>query len=173
MSGETGLSVAGRSHGTKYLTFGLGNEEYAIDIMVVREIITPVTVRSVPKVPGYIKGIINLRDHVIPIIDLRAKFGMAAIPPTEETCDIVLDIDGRPVGVVVDRVLEVVDIGADRIEPAPDVGGGVDTSSIRGIGKVGERVIVLLDIAAALERAPEADEEGDLYINREVAPRAA
>jgi purine-binding chemotaxis protein CheW len=138
----------------KYLTFALGKEEYGLEILKVREIIGFMEITAVPQTPGYVKGVINLRGQVIPVIDLRAKFGMESAKTTEETCIIVVEISQngrkRNTGIVVDRVSEVLDIAGENIEGAPQFGSAVDTTFILGMGKVGESVKILLDINKVL-----------------------
>jgi len=130
----------------KYLTFVLEQEEYGIEILKVREIIGMVEVTVVPQAPHYIKGVINLRGKLIPVADLRLKFGMEEKVYDEETCIIVLDVSGRLIGAIVDTVSEVLDLSGDQIEPAPDFGSKLDTEYILGMGKIGDRVKILLDI---------------------------
>jgi purine-binding chemotaxis protein CheW len=141
----------------KYLTFALGHEEYGLEILKVREIIGFMDITAVPQTPGYVKGVINLRGQVIPVIDLRAKFGMPTTEKTEETCIIVVEItqQGRKfsTGIVVDHVSEVLDIEGENIEDAPQFGSTVDTAFILGMGKVGESVKILLDIDKVLTGA--------------------
>jgi purine-binding chemotaxis protein CheW len=141
----------------KYLTFALGKEEYGLEILKVREIIGFMDITAVPQTPGYVKGVINLRGQVIPVIDLRAKFGMATAERTDETCIIVVEIsqEGRKfsTGIVVDHVSEVLDIDEANIEDAPQFGGTVDSSIILGMGKVGENVKILLAIDRVLADA--------------------
>lgn len=135
--------------GGKYLTFRLANEEYGVEILKVREINGLIKITSVPRMPSYMKGVINLRGKVIPVIDLRLKFGLDEIEHTEETCIIVVDV-GKEIGIIVDTVSEVLDIPGKDIEPTPTMGGAVDTSFILGMGKVGEAVKILLDINKVL-----------------------
>jgi purine-binding chemotaxis protein CheW len=139
--------------GGKYLTFGLADEIYGLEILKVREIIGMMDITSVPRTPEEVVGVINLRGNVIPIIDLRLKFGMPPEERTEETCMIVVDVEGVQMGVVVDRVLEVLDIPAGGIQDAPSFGVDVNTDFILGIGKAGDRVTILLDIARVLNTA--------------------
>ena len=138
----------------KYLTFALGNEEYGLEILKVREIIGYMEITAVPQTPDYVKGVINLRGQVIPIIDLRAKFGMETAEITEETCIIVVEItQGKRTfntGIVIDQVQEVLDINGQDIEDAPQFGSSVDTSFILGMGKIGDTVKILLDIDKVL-----------------------
>ena len=139
----------------KYLTFALGDEEFGLEILKVKEIIGYMTITSVPKMPSYVKGVINLRGQVIPVIDLRMKFDMAQAQVTDESCIIVVEIstEGKrhQTGIVVDHVSEVLDISAESIESAPDFGASIDTNFILGLGKIGESVKILLDIDKVLK----------------------
>lgn len=147
-------SGATRDKEGKYLTFALAQEEYGLEILKVREIVGYMAVTAVPQTPAHVKGVINLRGQVIPVIDLRAKFGMETTAVTEETCIIVVEIAqaGRrsSTGIIVDRVQEVLDISGKDIEDAPQFGSAVDTHFILGIGKVGQSVKILLDIDEVL-----------------------
>ena len=135
----------------KYLTFRLDNESYGIQVLKVREIISPPPITGLPQMPDYVKGVINLRGRVIPIVDLRTKFAMPAVEPTSETCIVVVqlqreDSQNLSMGLVVDGVEEVINIGSADIEPSPQFGTQVDTASILGMCKVKGRVKILLDI---------------------------
>jgi purine-binding chemotaxis protein CheW len=130
----------------KYLTFALAEEEYGLEILKVREIISMSEITSVPKTPQFVKGVINLRGKVIPVIDLRLKFAMEEIPYADETCIIVVDVDGIEMGIIVDHVSEVLDISGGDIEDPPAFGGSVNTDFILGMGKTDQRVTILLDI---------------------------
>jgi len=134
----------------KYLTFALGNEEYGLGILKVREIIGIMEITPVPHTPEFIKGVINLRGRVIPVLDLRLKFDMASQEYTDRTCIIVVEILGRSgsiqVGMVVDAVSEVVNVSAEEIEPPPAFGMDVDTAYILGMAKIKGKVKILLDI---------------------------
>ncbi len=134
----------------KFLTFVLGNEEYGIEILKVREIIGLINITTVPQTPEHMKGVINLRGKVIPVIDLRLKFSMQEEVHTQETCVIVVEVNGTSVGIIVDSVSEVVDINGGEIEDAPNFGQGIDTSFIIGLGKVNDKLIIMLDIDAIL-----------------------
>ena len=134
----------------KYLTFFLAEEEYGIEILKVREIIGLMSITPVPRTPGYIRGVINLRGKVIPVVDLRLKFGMEGVSPTEETCIIVVEAGDAERGIIVDQVSEVQDIAGEEIEETPCFGREVDTGYILGIGKSNGRVKLLLDIDQAL-----------------------
>ncbi|HOF04161.1 MAG TPA: chemotaxis protein CheW [Syntrophales bacterium] len=149
----------------KYLTFVLAGEEYGIGILKVREIIGMMTITTVPQTPRYVKGVINLRGKVIPVMDLRLKFGMEPMEYTERTCIIVVEITGPmrkiPMGIVVDSVSEVLNIKASDIEETPNFGNRLETGYILGMAKTGGGVKILLDIdkvlnneeLTALERA--------------------
>jgi purine-binding chemotaxis protein CheW len=162
----TATPTSSRTRGGKYLTFALGREEYGLEILKVREIIGYMDVTAVPRTPGYVKGVINLRGQVISVIDLRRKFAMEDAARTEQTCIVVVEIAqaGRKlsIGIVVDRVSEVLNIAAETIEDAPAFGTAVDTDFILGMGKIGEAVKILLDIdkvltAADVERLPQGE----------------
>ena len=130
----------------KFLTFFLAGEEYGIEILKVHEIIGLLPITRVPKTPEFVRGVINLRGKVIPIVDARVKFGMPAVEATNETCIIVVQIRGLDVGVVVDRVSEVIDIPEGEIAPTPSFGSEFNTGLILGIGKTQDRVKILLNI---------------------------
>ena len=146
-------SVASNKEG-KYLTFSLGSEEYGLEILKVREINGYMDITAIPQTPYHVKGVINLRGQVIPVIDLRAKFGMETIEVTEQTCIIVVEISisgsNFSTGIVVDRVQEVLDIDGKDIEEAPKFGSSVDTDFILGMGKIKQSVKILLDIDKVL-----------------------
>lgn len=138
----------------KYLTFALAHEEYGLEILKVREIIGYMEITAVPQTPDYVKGVINLRGQVIPVVDLRAKFGMETADVTDQTCIIVVEISQGDhafyTGIVVDHVQEVLDIAGQDIEEAPQFGSQVDTNFILGMGKIGDTVKILLDIDKVL-----------------------
>ncbi len=149
---ETVSAVAAQAG--KYLTFELYGEVYGLAILKVQEIIGIMDVTSVPRTPDFVRGVINLRGKVIPVVDLRLKFGMDGCEDTERTCIIVVQVEltGRDVtmGILVDEVSEVLDIGADQIEPAPSFGTSVETNFIMGMGKIDEKVVMLLDVNKVL-----------------------
>ena len=138
----------------KYLTFTLADEEYGIGILKVKEIIGIMAITTVPQTPEYMKGVINLRGKVIPVVDLRLKFGMASMDYTERTCIIVVEIDGDnrkiQMGIVVDSVSEVLNIKGGDIEDAPNFGSRLNTDYILGMAKTGGKVKILLDIDKVL-----------------------
>ncbi len=134
----------------KYLTFTLDEEEYGIGIIKIKEIIGMMAITSVPQTPEFVKGVINLRGIVIPVVDLRLRFGLNAIDYTERTCIIVVEIDGHSekvtIGVVVDAVSEVLNIKGDDIEDTPTFGTKLNTDYILGMAKMEGGVKILLDI---------------------------
>ncbi|MBI4649919.1 purine-binding chemotaxis protein CheW [Candidatus Desantisbacteria bacterium] len=132
--------------GGKYLTFYLGDEEYGIEILKVREIIGFLVITPIPKVPKFIKGFINLRGKIIPILDLRLKLSMQEAAHTEKTCIIVVKANDIELGIIVDKVSEVANIDNNDIEDTPCFGERVDTDYILGIGRSGDKVKILLDI---------------------------
>lgn len=164
MSVSDGSIQAAKSAGGKYLTFVLGNEVYGLEILKVQEIIGIMNVTRVPRTPNYIRGVINLRGKVIPVIDLRLKFDMESMSDTERTCIIVVQLrqEGQlmTVGIIVDEVSEVLPLAPEQITPPPSFGAGVDTDFILGMGRVGEKVLTLLDIDRALSSSDIKAAEG-------------
>jgi purine-binding chemotaxis protein CheW len=155
LTAATGLTgLAGKS-----LTFSLGDETYGISVLKVREIIRHTYTTVVPQMPDYIKGVINLRGKIIPVIDLRLKFGMAASDHTEQSCIVVVQVT-RPdntkltMGIVVDAVEEVANIAASDIEETPDFGVQIETAYILGMAKIKGVVKALLDIDRVLAAQP-------------------
>ncbi len=151
-AGEPAGGLAGLAG--KYLTFRLAVEEYGLEILKVQEIIGIMKVTSVPKMPEYIRGVINLRGKVIPVVELRLKFGMESREDTEKTCIIVVQIAGSSqkvtMGIIVDEVSEVMDINLAQIDAAPSFGASVSTDFILGMGKIEEKVVIMLDIDRVL-----------------------
>lgn len=138
--------------GGKFLTFFLAGEEYGIEILAVHEIIGMLEITRVPRTPTFVRGVINLRGKVIPVIDLRLKFGMESKEQTEETCIIVVQAQNMEMGILVDKVSEVLDIAAKDIDEPPSFGAEVNTDYILGIGKAQGRVKLLLDIEKVLSK---------------------
>ena len=138
----------------KYLTFRLINEEYGLEILKVREIIGLMTITPVPRAPEFIRGVINLRGKIIPVVNLRKKFGMSSTDDTDETCIIVVDVtaggESVDMGILVDSVSEVLDIDGGDIGPAPSFGDSLDTSFILGMAKRDGAVTILLAIEKVL-----------------------
>ena len=129
----------------KYLTFVIGKEDFGIEIRYVTEIIGIQGITQVPDMPHYVKGVINLRGKVIPVMDVRLRFGVEERPYDDRTCIIVINIDEQPVGLIVDRVLEVLDIQKSEIEPPPRMKKGKSNRFIQGMGKSGDQVKILLN----------------------------
>ena len=142
------------SQAGKYLTFGLAQEEYGIGILKIKEIIGMMPITALPQTPEFIKGVINLRGKVIPVTDLRLKFGLAEQEYTDRTCIIVVEIinHSRPltIGLVVDAVSEVANIKSEDIEKTPSFGTALETDYIQGMAKIGGGVKILLDIDRVL-----------------------
>jgi purine-binding chemotaxis protein CheW len=138
----------------KYLTFSLANEEYGIGILKIKEIIGLMPITSVPRTPDYVRGVINLRGKVIPVIDLRLRFSMAQKEYTDRTCIVVVEIGGRAmdmiIGIVVDSVSEVLNIKNEDIEDTPAFGTSLNTEYILGMAKIDGSVKILLDIDTVL-----------------------
>ena len=153
---RTGQPVAESSRAGKYLTFYLEAEEYGLEILKVQEIIGVLPITRVPRMPSFVKGVINLRGKVISIVDLRAKFGMDA-STTGESCIIVVQVRGVQLGILVDRVSEVKAIKGEEIADAPSFGTEVDTEFLLGIAKGAGRVTLLLDIDRVLTTAEVLD----------------
>ena len=151
---EQMTQTRGTDKGGKYLTFRLGGEEYGLEILKVREIIGLMDITVVPRTPTYVRGVINLRGKIIPVLDLRVKFGMPSIETTEETCIIVVEVhkddEAVEMGILVDKVSEVLDIISEDIEDAPSFGGGFDADFIMGMAKAKDSVKILLNIDAVL-----------------------
>jgi purine-binding chemotaxis protein CheW len=143
-------AVVGAAGLNKYLTFSLGDEEYGVEILKVREIIGLMEITRVPRMPGFVRGVINLRGKVIPVVDLRLKFDMPREEDTERTCVIVADLGETLIGVVVDKVSEVLGIAQADIDETPAFGVSVDTEFILGMGKTKGKVVILLDIEKVL-----------------------
>lgn len=170
MANEHGHDAAATAtRAGKYLTFALGKEEYGLEILKVREIIGLMEITMVPRTPEYVRGVINLRGQVIPVIDLRTKFGMPAVEASKATCIIVSEIRVRDqrvcMGVVVDRVSEVLNIAGESIGECPPFGGSVPTEFIHGIAKLNGSVKILIDI----DRVLTGDEASAVGAVREAA----
>lgn len=162
MSQETTISPQTQLAG-KYLTFALSREQYGLHILKVQEIIGVMHVTKVPSCPDYLKGVINLRGKIIPVVDLRLKFGIEAVAYDAKTCIIVVDIqlNGKKasVGIVVDTVLEVINLAEGNIEEAPEYGANLATQFVVGMGRTSDgAVVILVDIEKALADA------GDIQI---------
>ncbi|MEW6439867.1 MAG: chemotaxis protein CheW [bacterium] len=168
---------AGAGLAGKYLTFRLGAEEYGLEILKVREIIGLMNVTPVPRTPHYIRGVINLRGKVIPVIDLRRRFRMEEVEDTEQTCIIVVEVaaqgEAAEMGVLVDTVSEVLDIGQTEIQQTPSFGEGIDTDFILGLAKAKGSVKILLNLEQVLTQQETAEAMSALALARtEVATGA-
>jgi purine-binding chemotaxis protein CheW len=137
----------------EFLTFRLGAEEYGIDILRVQEIRSYEEPTRIANAPHFIKGVVNLRGVIVPVVDLRMKLGCEKVEYNGFTVVIVLNVHGRVVGAVVDSVSDVLELSHELIKPAPDMNTSVDTSFITGIASVGERMLILMDIAALMSSA--------------------
>ncbi len=153
------LSKEAAHHGTtaqpgKYLTFELGDEFYGIEILKIQEIIGLMDVTHLPRTPAFVRGVINLRGRIIPVVDLRAKFELPSTDDTERTCIVVVQVavHGAPLimGLLVDEVSEVINVQAEMLEPAPSFGSGVDVAFLMGLAKVNSKVVMLLDVDRVL-----------------------
>ncbi|MDO9308806.1 MAG: chemotaxis protein CheW [Deltaproteobacteria bacterium] len=144
------MSVAGIAETVQYLTFKLNDEVFALDVAKVREILEVTNITKVPQTPDFMRGVINLRGSVVPVIDMRLKFGMSRTEQTVNTCIIVVevDLDGDTtiLGALADSVQEVVELEPDRIEPAPHIGVKLNTEFIRGMGKIDDHFVMILEI---------------------------
>ena len=129
-----------------FFTFQVGKEEYGISISYVNEVIGLQKITKVPDMPDFIKGVINLRGKVIPVMDVRHRFQMEAIPYNDRTCVVVIDLQDNPIGLVVDAVSDVVDIPADKIDPPPQLQASNSKKFIKGMGKINDEIKILLDI---------------------------
>jgi purine-binding chemotaxis protein CheW len=152
------MTVADTAEAIQYLTFKLDEEVFAIDISKVREVLEFTSVTKVPQTPDFMRGVINLRGSVVPVVDLRLKFGMTETSKTVNTCAIIVEVslDGEAtvIGALADSVQEVFDFEPDQIEPAPKIGTKLKTEFIRGMGKRDEEFVIILDI----DRVFSADE---------------
>lgn len=151
---EVKTAEAAAAKAGKYLTFKIDAEEFGVEILKVKEIIGLMVITKVPRTPAFVRGVINLRGMVIPVVDLRKKFGMPGIEDTKETCIIVMEIlkNGEPVntGILVDAVSEVLDIAQQEIEKTPSFGVDIDMASILGMAKTKGSVKILLNIDRVL-----------------------
>src|SRR5258708_4174582 len=151
---EAATSIRVDERAGKYLTFLIGKEEFGVGVLKVREIMGIQDITAVPQTPVYLKGVINLRGKVIPVIDLRLKFGLPSIEYTQRTCIIVVQVKGGStsllMGIVVDEVSEVLTMAAGDIEDTPDFGANVETGYILGMAKIKGKVKILLDINEVL-----------------------
>ncbi len=148
------MSTATAIDTCQYLTFRLGDEDFALEINTVREVLDLINITKIPRTPEYMKGVINLRGNVVPIIDLRLNLGMTPAERTVDTCIIIVEVelegDTLQIGALADSVQEVIDIDPEQIEPAPKIGVNLNTDFIKGMGKRDENFIIILDINKVL-----------------------
>lgn len=149
---SNGLAVAGSISEMQLVTFNLGKEEFAVPILQIQEINRLVDITRVPKSPEFVEGVINLRGKVIPIIDLRKRFGLPQAELGKYARIVVVNMEGRMVGLIVDSVSEVLRLSEAAIEPAPPVVAGIDSEYIRGLGKLDGRLLILLDLSKILTK---------------------
>ncbi|TVM15859.1 chemotaxis protein CheW [Oceanidesulfovibrio indonesiensis] len=142
------------------VTFSIGEEEFGVDILKVQEIIRTMEITKVPRAPHFVEGVINLRGKVIPIIDLRKRFGLSSREHDKHTRIIVIEINNMIVGFVVDSVSEVLRIPASTVEPPPPVVAGLESEYISGVGKLEDRLLILLDLDRLL-----SGEERDMLVS--------
>lgn len=152
---------------TQYLTFTLEAEEFALDISKVREVLDYTTITKVPRMPDFLRGVINLRGNVVPVVDLRMKLGMTATEKTVNTCIVIVDVDingeTMQMGALADSVQEVLELDPRQIEPAPRIGTRIKSEFVRGMGKRDEKFLIILDI----DRVLSPDEAGQLQEARD------
>jgi purine-binding chemotaxis protein CheW len=173
---EEVMSIAQTVETMQYLTFRLDEELFALEIEKVREVLDITAITRVPRMPGFMLGVINLRGSVAPVVDLRLRFGMSAVEKTVNSCiiitEVIVDDEAQILGVLVDSVQEVIDLGPADLEPAPKMGTRLDTEFIKGMGKQKDRFIIILNIdrlfsASELSQLAPTDSEETL------APEAA
>jgi purine-binding chemotaxis protein CheW len=151
---EAPMSVDGIMETTQYLTFKLSDEVFALDITKVREVLDFTAITKVPRTPDFMRGVINLRGSVVPVVDLRLKFGMSRTEKTVNTCIIIVEVnvdsETTILGALADSVQEVMDLGPDHVEPAPKIGTRLNTEFIKGMGKQNDRFVIILNIDKVL-----------------------
>lgn len=150
LSAEATAGLGLSTDGNQFLSFTLGEEHYGVDILRIQEIKGYTAVTRIPNTPGFIKGVLNLRGTIVPIVNLRSKFGMPEVEPTMFTVIVVVVVRDRIMGVIVDAVSDVLDIAAKDIQPPPQFGTNVDVSFLSGIGKCGDKLVSLLNIDQVL-----------------------
>ncbi|MBF0353340.1 MAG: purine-binding chemotaxis protein CheW [SAR324 cluster bacterium] len=136
--------------GGKLLTFQLGNQEYGIQILQAREVVGLMRIDPVPQTPSFMKGVINLRGKIIPVIDLRSKFGMPQIEPGKENCIVVVDMQGKLTGVIVDLLVGVLTVEPDDFEHTPELGSNIHAEFITGMVKLESRIVIVLNMETIL-----------------------
>ena len=167
------MTTAGVMETTQYLTFKLDDEIFALDISKVREVLDFTTITRVPRTPEFMRGVINLRGSVVPVVDLRLKFGMTKTEKTVNTCiiitEVTVDNETTVLGALADSVQEVLDLGPDHIEPAPKIGTRLNTEFIKGMGKRDNKFIIILNI----DKVFSTDELALVQSSRVEAPQPA
>lgn len=153
MGEDSAFQSSGEGHLIQLVTFKLGEEEFGVDILKVQEIIRMMPITKVPNSPSFVEGVINLRGKVIPVIDMRKRFGMSTSAHSSQTRIEVMDLQGQIVGFVVDAVSEVLRISESTIEPPPPVVAGIGSEYMRGVGKLEDRLLILLDLDKLLSEA--------------------
>jgi purine-binding chemotaxis protein CheW len=146
----------GTSDTHQFLTFALGQEEYGVEILKIQEIKGFSSVTPLPNAPAYVKGVLNLRGTIVPIVDLRKKFHLPEVELTQFTVIVVVQVLGKTLGFVVDAVSDVLTVTGDAIQPTPDLHGQVDTSFLNGLAQTNEKLVILLDIDKVLTTAETA-----------------
>jgi purine-binding chemotaxis protein CheW len=139
-------TMAATKQGNEFLTFTLGEEEYGVEILKVQEIRSYETPTTIANSPDFLKGVVNLRGVIVPIVDMRIKFGLGKADYNEFTVVIILNVANRIVGMVVDAVSDVLTLNAEQIRPSPEFGSALDTQYIIGLGTVNDRMLILMDI---------------------------
>ncbi|HMS78198.1 MAG TPA: chemotaxis protein CheW [Burkholderiaceae bacterium] len=150
---ERDAAAAGAAHPPEYLTFRLGEEEYGIDILKVQEIRGYEQPTRIANSPSFIKGVVNLRGVIVPIVDLRLKFNLGSAEYNDFTVVIILNLGARVVGIVVDSVSDVMELTPEQIKPAPEVGSSVDADFITGLGTLNDRMLILIEIERLMNAA--------------------
>ena len=140
----------------QFISFSVGDEDYGLELLRVKEVIRVRQITWLPKAPSFVKGIINLRGDVIPLIDLRERFGLEYVDQTTQTRVVVVEVEGRLMGMIVDSASQVVRIPADQIDPPPPVLGGLAREFITGVGKFEDKLVILLDVDAILTAGEKA-----------------
>ncbi len=138
---------------SQFLTFALGQEEYGVEILKIQEIKGFSAITPLPNAPAFVKGVLNLRGTIVPIVDLRKKFGLPEIAYTKFTVIVVVQVQGKTLGFIVDAVRDVLTVTGQDIQPTPDLHGQVDTACLTGLAKAGEKLVILLDIDKVLTAA--------------------
>jgi purine-binding chemotaxis protein CheW len=147
---EVGRVPGAAGQAGKYLTLFLGHEEYGLEVMKVHEIIRMLPITRVPRAPSFIRGVVNLRGRIVPVIELRARLGMESVPEVRETCIVVVQSGELTMGIIVDQVRDVLDIQANEIHDVPDFGVSVDTAYLCGLARREQRVVLLLEVDRVL-----------------------